>query len=79
MAKYDSVKEQVAAIYRSHLEKKFGDRLVFDEIHVTPGWMSGMRSTLKLGSCTTVTATCSNRTGSTASTGRCSPSYSIWE
>ena len=36
MAKYDSVKEQVAAIYRSHLEKKFGDRLTFDEIHVTP-------------------------------------------
>lgn len=36
MAKYDSVKEQVAAIYRSHLEKKFGDRLIFDEIWVTP-------------------------------------------
>lgn len=36
MAKYDSVKEQVANIYRSHLEKKFGDRLVFDEIHVIP-------------------------------------------
>ena len=36
MAKYDSVKEQVAAIYRSHLEKKFGDQLVFDEIHVNP-------------------------------------------
>ena len=36
MAKYDPVKDQVAAIYRSHLERKFGDRLVFDEIHVTP-------------------------------------------
>ena len=36
MAKYDSVKEQVADIYRSHLEKKFGDRLVFDRIHVSP-------------------------------------------
>lgn len=36
MAKYDSVKEQVAAIYRSHLEEKFGGRLVFDEIWVTP-------------------------------------------
>ena len=36
MAKYDSVKGQVADIYRSHLEKKFGDQLVFDEIWVTP-------------------------------------------
>lgn len=36
MAKYDSVKEQVATVVRSHLEQKFGDRLVFDEIHVTP-------------------------------------------
>ena len=36
MAKYDSVKEPVAAIYRRHLEKKFGDRLVFDEIRVVP-------------------------------------------
>ena len=36
MAKYDSVKEQVADIYRSHLEKKFGGRLVFDRIHVSP-------------------------------------------
>lgn len=36
MAKYDSVKEQVAAIYRSHLEKKFGDRLVFDQIYAIP-------------------------------------------
>ena len=36
MAKYDSVKGQVADIYRSHLEKKFGDRLVFDPIVVVP-------------------------------------------
>ncbi len=36
MAKYDSVKEQVATIVRSHLENKFGDRLLFDEIWVTP-------------------------------------------
>ena len=27
MAKYDSVKEQVATIVRSHLESKFGDQL----------------------------------------------------
>ena len=36
MAKYDSVKEQVATIVRSHLENKFGDRVIFDEIHVIP-------------------------------------------
>lgn len=36
MAKYDSVKEQVANIYRSHLESKFGDRVVFDEVRVVP-------------------------------------------
>lgn len=36
MAKYDSVKEQVATVVRSHLESKFGGQLVFDEIHVTP-------------------------------------------
>ena len=36
MAKYDSVKEQVATIYRNHLENKFGDRVIFDEIHVIP-------------------------------------------
>ncbi len=36
MAKYDSVKEQVAAIYRRHLEDKFGDRLAFDPIVVVP-------------------------------------------
>ncbi len=36
MAKYDSVKEQVGNIYRSHLESKFGDRVVFDEVRVVP-------------------------------------------
>ena len=36
MAKYDSVKEQVAAIYRRHLENKFHGRVLFDEIHVIP-------------------------------------------
>ena len=36
MAKYDAVKDQVAAIFRRHLEEKFGDRITFDEIHVTP-------------------------------------------
>ena len=36
MAKYDSVKEQVAAIYRKHLDDKFGDQIAFDEIRVVP-------------------------------------------
>ena len=36
MAKYDSVKEQVASIYRKHLEAEYGDRLIFDDIRVIP-------------------------------------------
>jgi len=32
----DSVKAQVASIYRSHLERKFGQRLVFDTIRIVP-------------------------------------------
>ena len=79
MAKYDSVKEQVATIVRRHLESKFGDRLVFDEIHVTPGWTSGMMSTSKSGSCLTAMVTCSIPIGSMASTDGCGRSSWTWE
>lgn len=36
MAVSNSVKDQVASIYRNHLEGKFGNRLVFDPIVVVP-------------------------------------------
>ena len=38
MAVSETVKEQVAALFRRYIEAKFGDRVIIDEMHVIPRW-----------------------------------------
>jgi hypothetical protein len=78
MAKYDSVKEQVASIYRIHLENEFAGQLVFDAIRVVPGWTSGTKNTCTSMSSSKAMGTCSSRTGSTAYTAEFGQSCLRW-